>query len=102
MADGSVSISITADDADAQKKLQQLRKDIEKTEKAINTTTEKRNGISEALQDARIEAERTEEKIHIITDAMAAYKEILSFPKFQISRHQCFPQRKTLQRESGL
>lgn len=62
-ADGSVVFSIGADDAEAQKKLNQLRKDIEKTEKAINSTTEKRSGIAESLSQAREEAEQTAAKI---------------------------------------
>lgn len=62
-ADGSVVFSIGADDAEAQKKLNQLRRDIEKTEKAINSTTEKRSGIAESLSQAREEAEQTAAKI---------------------------------------
>ena len=62
-ADGSVVFSIGADDAEAQKKLNQLRKDIEKTERAINSSTEKRNGIAESLAQAREEAEQTAAKI---------------------------------------
>lgn len=62
-ADGSVVFSIGADDAEAQKKLNQLRKDIEKTERAINSSAEKRSGIADSLAQAREEAEQTAAKI---------------------------------------
>lgn len=76
-ADGSVVFSIGADDAEAQKKLNQLRRDIEKTEKAINSTTEKRSGIAESLSQAREEAEQTASKIGEIKAQMADYQGIL-------------------------
>lgn len=84
MADGSVSISIVADDADAQKKLSQLRKEIEKTEKTINSTTEKRNGITESLSQAREEAEQTAQKIQEIKNQMSENQQVTSGMKGDI------------------
>ena len=78
MADGSVSIAITADDAEAQAKLEELRKEIQKTEKALESTTGKRDGISEALQNARDEAEVTAQKIQDIKAEMSDYNEVLA------------------------
>ena len=96
MADGSIVISVDADDADAQKKLNQLRKEIEKTEKTINSTTEKRSGIAESLAQAREEAEQTAQKIQDIKDEMSGYQEILmgklkgdvTFEEFNARREQ--------------
>lgn len=77
-ADGSVVFSIGADDAEAQKKLIELRKDIEKLEKGINSATEKRSGISESLAQAKDEAEQTAQRIQEIKAEMADYKDILA------------------------
>lgn len=83
-ADGSVVFSIGADDAEAQKKLNQLRKDIEKTEKAINSSTEKRSGIAESLARAREEAEQTAQSIQSIKNEMSENQQFLSGMKGNI------------------
>ena len=59
MADGDIVFSISADDAEAQKKLAQLRRDIEKTEKSLADTRVKRDGITQQLEQAK-EAARQE------------------------------------------
>ena len=84
MADGSIVISVDADDADAQKKLKQLRKEIEKTEKAINSTTDKRSGIAESLAQAREEAEQTAQSIQSIKNEMSENQRFLSGMKGNI------------------
>lgn len=66
MADGSVVIQVTADDKDAQKKLNDLRRAIDKTEKAIDTTGGKKAAITEQLEQARKEAEATAREINEI------------------------------------
>lgn len=63
MADGSVVFNISADDKEAQKKLNQLHKDIEKTAQALDKSQGKRNAIAEQLQTAREEAEKTQQSI---------------------------------------
>lgn len=78
MADGSVVIKIDADNADAQKKLNQLQRDIEKTEKAINSTTEKRSGIAKSLDEAREAAAATAREIQEIKEQMAENESALS------------------------
>lgn len=83
-ADGSVSFAITADDTEAQKKLNQLRRDIEKTEKALQGTESKRSGISEALQNARAEAEQTAQRIQEIKSEMSENQQYLSGAKGNI------------------
>ena len=71
-ADGSVVFSVSADDKDAQKKLAQLRRDIEKTANALNDNTTKHSAIVEQLQTAREEAEKTAE---FIKELQAQYQE---------------------------
>ena len=66
MADGSVVIQVTADDKDAQKKLNDLRRAIDKTTKAIDTTGGKKAAITEQLEQARKEAEATARVINEI------------------------------------
>lgn len=84
-ADGSVSFAITADDTDAQKKLDGLRKDIEKTQNALQKSEDKRNGISEALQNARAEAEQTAAKIEDLRAQMAENENIFKPEEHRIS-----------------
>lgn len=62
-ADGSVVFSVSADDADAQKKLAQLRRDIEKTAKSLGENQSKRNVIVEQLEEARAAVEKTKQEI---------------------------------------
>lgn len=71
-ADGSVVFSISADDKEAQAKLNQLRRDIEKTAKSLNENTGKRNAIAEQLEQARIEAQQTAE---YMKELQAQYQE---------------------------
>lgn len=78
MADSSVVFKVTADDAEAQKKLDALRRDIQKTEKAINTTSTKKSGISEKLEQARKEAEATRKEIEAINAQKLENESVLS------------------------
>ena len=71
MPDGTIAFSITADDADAQKKLNQLRRDIEKTTRALDTSGTKKSGIAVQLEQARAEAAKTAEEIQRVQDALS-------------------------------
>lgn len=77
-ADGSITISVTADDKEAQKRLNELRRSIEKTQNALQKSEGKHDGISAALQNARDEAEQTAQKIQDIKAEMADYKNVLA------------------------
>ena len=63
MADGSVVIEVTADDKEAQKRLNELRRSIEKTEKAIESTSGKKAAITEQLEQAKQAAAETAEEL---------------------------------------
>lgn len=76
--DSAIVFRVDADDKEAQKKLSALRRDIEKTAKAIEASEGKRNGIAEALQTARAEAEKTAAEIKAIQDQMAENDSVLS------------------------
>lgn len=76
--DGSIVFRVDADDKAAQKKLEQLRRSIEKTAKAVEASEGKRNGIAEALQTARAEAEKTAAEIKAIQEQMAENNSVLS------------------------
>lgn len=78
MPDGSVVIKVDADNADAYKKLKELEKEYEKTEKSINSTGEKRNGIVESLEQAREAASETAREIQEIRAQMAENESVLS------------------------
>ena len=71
MADGSVKIDITADDKDAQKKLNDLRRGIEKTTKAIDSSASQRNVIAEKLEKARAEAQKTADELERLKELEA-------------------------------
>lgn len=78
MADGSITVSVTADDRDAQKKLNQLRRDIEKTSRSMGENTAKRNAIAEQLEVARAEAEKTAEALRELRAQQAENESVLS------------------------
>ena len=77
-ADGSIVFRVDADDKDAQKKLNQLRKEIEKTSKAVEASETKRNGIADALKTARDEAAKTAKEIEEIRAEMEENQKYLS------------------------
>lgn len=76
--DGSIVFRVDADDADAQKKLSQLRKDIEKTAKAVDASQSKKNGIVTQLEEARAAAAKTNAEIQEIRAQMAENESVLS------------------------
>lgn len=76
--DSSIIFRVEADDQAAQKKLADLRKDIEKTGKAIEKTNTQRNGIVEALKTAQDEAKKTADEIRTIQTQMAENTQVLS------------------------
>lgn len=86
--DGSIVFRVDADDAEAQKKLSQLRKDIEKTAKAVDASQSKKNGIVAQLEEARETAKKTGEEIERIKESLAEREDIMSgkgeidFPHF--------------------
>ncbi len=77
MDDGSIVFKVDADDKDAQKKLERLQREIQKTEKAVSATTVKRNGIAESLDTARKSAEKAHEAIRTINEQMAENELVL-------------------------
>lgn len=62
-ADGRVEISVNLDNKEAEKKLSDLRRSIEKTAKDIESTGGKRAAITEQLEQARKEAAATAKEI---------------------------------------
>ena len=76
--DGSVMIQVDLDDKEANKRLEKLKKEIEKTEKAVATTDAKHNGIVEALDKATEAAERTRNEIKEINAQIAENESVLS------------------------
>lgn len=77
-ADGSIVFRVDADDKEAQKKLTQLRRSIERTAKAVEASEGKKNGIAESLREARAEAEKTAKEIEAIRSQMAENDAALS------------------------
>lgn len=63
MADGRVEISVNLDNKEAEKKLRDLRRSIEKTAKDIESTGGKKAAITEQLEQARKEAAATAKEI---------------------------------------
>lgn len=78
MDDGSIVFKVDADDQDAEKKLEKLRREIEKTEKAVAGTEAKHNGIVESLENARAAAEKTQAEIKAIHEQIAENDAVLS------------------------
>ena len=76
--DGSIVFRVDADDAEAQKKLSQLRKDIEKTAKAVDASQSKKNGIVAQLEEARAAAAKTSAEIQEIRAQMSENESVLS------------------------
>ena len=76
--DNSIVFRVEADDADAQKKLASLRKDIDKTAKAIENTNSQRNSISDALKDARKESEATAKSIQETKNMISEGEKLIS------------------------
>lgn len=66
MADGRVEISVNLDNKEAEKKLRDLRRSIEKTAKDIESTGGKKAAITEQLEQARKEAAATAKEIEEI------------------------------------
>lgn len=66
MADGKVEISVNLDNKEAEKKLRDLRRSIEKTAKDIESTGGKKAAITEQLEQARKEAAATAKEIEEI------------------------------------
>lgn len=77
-ADGSVVFSIDADDKEAQAKLNQLRRDIDKTAKAMEQTGAKKDGITRQLEDARAAAAKTAEEIERVKASLAENQKALA------------------------
>ena len=76
--DSSIIFRVEADDKAAQKKLDSLRKEIEKTGKALDKTNAQHNGIVDALRQAKQEAEQTANEIHEIQKQIAENESVLS------------------------
>jgi len=62
-ADGRVEISVNLDNKEAEKKLSDLRRSIERTAKSIESTGGKKAAITEQLEQARQEAAATAKEI---------------------------------------
>ena len=76
--DSSIVFRVDADDKEAQKKLNDIRKDIEKTQKAIEKTNTQHNGIVDALDAAKAKAKETAAEVKAIQDQMAENEAALS------------------------
>lgn len=63
VSDNAIVFRVDADDAAAQKKLDSLRKEIEKTARSMDKTNTDRNGIVNALDAARAKAQETTAEI---------------------------------------
>ena len=85
MADGEVVFSVTADDADAQKKLAQLRREIERTAKSLEATGAKRDGITQQLENARAAARQTADEIAKVQQQLN--KSSLTLSGYSAQRH---------------
>ena len=71
MADESnITFRVNADDQDAQKKLESLRKDIEKTAKALDKTNTQHNGLVTALEAAKTKAAETQAEVDRVQQAI--------------------------------
>jgi hypothetical protein len=77
-ADGSIVFRVDADDKDAQKKLSQLRREMEKTAKAMDSNTGKHNAIVQQLEEARAAAQKTAAEIQEIREQIVENESVLS------------------------
>lgn len=96
--DGSIVFNVDADDKSAQRKLNALRKNIEKTAKALDASSTKRNGIVEELRRAQEEANKTAETIREAKAQMAENEATLSGRSGNINLEE-FEARKQAQQE---
>ena len=78
MADGEIVFSFTADDKDAQKKLAQLRREIDRTAKAIENTGAKKDGITQQLEAARAAARQTADEIAKVQEELNKTSSVLT------------------------
>ena len=76
--DNSIVFVVNADDKEAQKRLDSLRKDIERTGKALDKTNVQHNGLVNALRQAKQEAQKTASEIEAIQKQMAENSSVLS------------------------
>ena len=74
----NIAFIVDADDQAAQKKLEDLRKDIEKTGKALDKTSAQHNGLVDALNTAKTEAKQTAAEIEAIQKQIAENSAVLS------------------------
>lgn len=72
MADGSIVFPVDMDDSAAQKRLNELRKEIEKTAKAIDKTSSDKSGIERQLDSARESAKALQKEMDAIQEARAS------------------------------
>ncbi len=97
-ADGSIVFNITADDADAQKKLAQLRRDIERLSKSLSGNQTKHDAISQQLENARNEAEKTADTIRELQAQYQENAQVLSGQKGSVDPEE-FAARQQAQKE---
>lgn len=76
--ENSIVFRVDADDKEAEKKLNSLRKDIERTQKAIDKTNSQHNGLVNALETAKTKAKETAAEIKAIKDQIAENDAALS------------------------
>lgn len=75
----SINFKVTANDKEAQKKLANLRKDMEKTAQTFDKASSQHNVIAEKLQRAREEAQKTAKEIQRTKDMISEAEQITSF-----------------------
>ena len=66
----NISFIVDADDQAAQKKLEDLRKDIEKTGKALDKTSAEHNGLVTSLEAAKNKATETQAEVNRVQQAI--------------------------------
>ena len=76
--DSSIVFRVDADDKAAQKRLDSLRRDIEKLGKSLDKTNTQHNGLVDALSQAKTEAKQTAAEIEAIQRQMAENASVLS------------------------
>lgn len=70
-ADGKVEISVNLDNKEAEKKLSDLRRSIERTAKSIESTGGKKDVITRQLEDARAAAQKTAAEIEKVNASLS-------------------------------
>lgn len=80
--ENAIVFVVDADDKVAQKRLEDLRKDIEKTGKALDKTSSQHNGLVNALEAAKTKAKETQSEIDKVQQAIFETTKEINNKKF--------------------